>query len=112
MSELVTDEMIKKGAVEARAWGVRSSHGEWTDEETQWNCARDILEAAAPLIAAKAVEDARKALRSLADEWEQRADFNAGQGGEFWRGMVVKGRECASEVRATVARTIRWEREA
>ena len=58
MSKYVTDEMVEKGAAGARAWGVKSSHGDWSDEETQRNCARDILEVAAPLIAAEALRDA------------------------------------------------------
>lgn len=58
MSKYVTDEMVEKGAAEARAWGVKSSHGDWSDEETQRNCARDILEVAAPLIAAEALREA------------------------------------------------------
>ena len=57
MSELVTDEMVTRGALEARKWGVVSKHSEWTNEETQRRCARDILEAAAPLIAAKAWDE-------------------------------------------------------
>ena len=62
MSELVTNEMVTRGALEARAWGVVSKHGEWTDSEAQHQCTRDILEAAAPLIAAKALQDAADAL--------------------------------------------------
>ena len=57
MSELVTDEMVTRGALEARKWGVISKHGEWTDSEAQQQCARDILESAAPAIAAKAWEE-------------------------------------------------------
>lgn len=82
----VTDEMVEQGAAEARAWGVRSSHGGWSDEETQRNCTRDILEAAAPLIAAQALRDAagspiprgalaretRSWLRALAEQIEAR----------------------------------------
>lgn len=53
----VTDEMIGLGAEDARAWGVKSMHGGWSDEETQRSCTRDILEAVAPLIAAQALRD-------------------------------------------------------
>lgn len=58
---IITDEMVDLAAREARAWGVVSKHGEWTNEETQQQCARDILEAVAPLIAAKAWEEALQA---------------------------------------------------
>lgn len=58
MSALITNEMVDLAAREARAWGVVSKNGEWTNEETQQQCARDILEAVAPLIAAKALRDA------------------------------------------------------
>lgn len=64
MSELVTNEMVRRGALEAREWGVISKHGEWTDSEAQQQCARDILEAAAPLIAAKAWEEGYQACRN------------------------------------------------
>jgi hypothetical protein len=67
MSELVTDGMVTRGALEARAWGVVSKHGEWTDSEAQQQCARDILEAVAPAIAAKALKDAADELRRLDD---------------------------------------------
>ena len=80
----ITDEMIVLGAEDARAWGVKSMHGGWSDEETQRSCTRDILEAAAPLIAAQALRDAagssiprgalaretRSWLRALADQIE------------------------------------------
>ena len=61
MSALITNEMIDLAAREARAWGVVSMHGEWTNEETQQQCARDILEAVAPAIAAKVLRDAAEA---------------------------------------------------
>jgi len=67
MCELVTDEMVTRGALEARSWGVVSKHGEWTDSEAQQQCARDILEAAAPLIAAKVLRDMASELRRLDD---------------------------------------------
>ena len=54
----ITDDMVTRGALEARAWGVVSKHGEWTNEETQQQCARDIIEAVAPLIAAQALREA------------------------------------------------------
>ena len=53
-----------RGALEARAWGVVSKHGEWTNEETQQQCARDIIEAVAPAIAAKAWEEGYQACRN------------------------------------------------
>jgi len=68
MSELVTNEMVTRGALEARAWGVVSKHGEWTDSEAQQQCARDILESAAPLIAAKAMRDAVEVMRRCKDQ--------------------------------------------
>ena len=64
MSGLITDAMVARGALEARAWGVVSKHGEWTNEETQQQCARDILEAVAPLIAAAAWEEGYQACRT------------------------------------------------
>ena len=64
MSALITNEMVEVAAREARAWGVVSKNGEWTNEETQQHCARDILEAAAPLIAAKAWEEGYAACRN------------------------------------------------
>lgn len=67
MAELVTDTMVTRGALEARAWGVVSKHAEWTDSEAQQQCARDILEDAAPAIAAKALQDAAEELRRLDD---------------------------------------------
>ena len=54
----ITDDMVTRGALVARSWGVVSKHGEWTNEETQQQCARDIIEAVAPLIAAKALREA------------------------------------------------------
>ena len=60
----ITDVMVTRGALEARAWGVVSEHGEWTNEETQQQCARDIIEAVAPLIAAKAWEEGYQACRN------------------------------------------------
>ena len=64
MSGLITDAMVARGALEARAWGVVSMHGEWTNEETQQQCARDIIEAAAPIIAAQAWEEGYQACRN------------------------------------------------
>ena len=46
MSALITNEMVDLAAREARAWGVVSKHGEWTDSEAQQQCARDMLTAA------------------------------------------------------------------
>ena len=60
----ITDVMVTRGALEARAWGVVSKNGEWTNEETQQQCARDILEAVAPAIAAKAWEEGYQACRN------------------------------------------------
>ena len=60
----ITDDMVTRGALEARAWGVVSKHGEWTNEETQQQCARDIIEAVAPLIAAQAWEEGYQACRN------------------------------------------------
>lgn len=34
---------IKTVADVLAKWGVRSRHGEWSDAETQENCARDVL---------------------------------------------------------------------
>ena len=64
MTDLITDAMVESAATEARAWGVTSSHGEWTDSEAQQQCARDMLTAAAPLIAAKAWEEGYQACRN------------------------------------------------
>ena len=80
MSALITNEMVDLAAREARAWGVVSKHGEWTNEETQQQCARDILEAVAPLIAAKALRDAAEACTVTVPDETYTVTIRAGLG--------------------------------
>ena len=46
-----------------------------------------------------AAEAALARVRELHGGWSSQADFNAEMGGDFWRGMTIKGRECADELR-------------
>lgn len=48
-------------------------------------------------------EDAVRSLRALAAQWDARAEHNADQGGDFWKGMAAKGRECANDLRRSLA---------
>lgn len=48
-------------------------------------------------------EDALGSLQALAVHWDAQAAHNADQGGDFWKGMVAKGRECADDLRRTLA---------
>lgn len=48
-------------------------------------------------------EGAVGALQALVAQWDAQAAHNADQGGDFWRGMVAKGRECADDLRRSLA---------
>lgn len=49
-----------------------------------------------------AAEAALARVWELHGGWSSQADFNAEIGGDFWRGMTIKGRECADELRRAV----------
>lgn len=48
-------------------------------------------------------EEAVGPLQALAVQWDARAAYNADQGGEFRKGMAVKGRQCADDLRRALA---------
>jgi len=58
-----------------KSWGVMSRHGEWSDEEAQYDAARAAAKALLPLLAqVKATaraEGAREALEEAADAWQR-----------------------------------------
>lgn len=60
-----------------------------------------ILQAARPAPAWD--EEAVGPLQALAVQWDARAAYNADQGGEFRKGMAVKGRQCADDLRRALA---------
>lgn len=64
--------------------------------------ARDRTELRHLLDQLDAAEAALARARKLHGGWSSQADFNAEMGGDFWRGMAIKGRECADELRRAV----------
>ena len=46
-----------------------------------------------------AAEAALARARRLHDDWMEQANANSEQGGDFWAGMTVKGRDCADGLR-------------
>lgn len=62
MKTMDLSDAIDAGAVEAKNWGIVSKHGEWTDEETQWDAACDIISAALPAILEQVADAVEAAL--------------------------------------------------
>lgn len=102
---MVTDESTylpyKKTALEEIAavlkqWGVKSHHGEWTDEETQHNAAKDVLAAHA-----KALGATERVIVSM-DEWER---LKAAEEG-MWSFLLWIGLEALEGIEIPVRQSI------
>lgn len=75
---------MKAAARELAAWGFRSMHGDWSDEETQRSAARDALTAAAPLIEAAMRERTADVIRAVRETYYP-------DGASIWLGQWLRG---------------------
>lgn len=56
------DEAVEAAGAVLASWGVRSRHGEWTDQETQEKAAQEALEAALPHLRKAIEQEARDSI--------------------------------------------------
>lgn len=93
-----SDEVVvSKAAAELAAWGLRSAHGDWRDDETQTRAARDVLKAIRPLIEAQVRE-------SVAAEIETDRAMVKHVHGDQPSEMYIRGVLYGESVAATIAR--------
>ena len=81
MSGEVRDGLARVLTPIMKSWGVRSGHGEWSDEETQRNAATNAADAALAYLAARPAVDVEAVARVLA---EHRSGYRTGLDGYEW----------------------------